>query len=606
MTIDVRHAAAVRRRLFHGGFATCLLGLGLIASAACDVAKPAPSATAAPVLDERDSRPESWRFRSDTSAVLAEHGMVVSDAPLATRAGVDVLRSGGSAVDAAVATAFALAVVWPTAGNIGGGGFALLNVGGETAALDFRETAPAASRRDMYLDAQGKLTGKSVTGHLAVGVPGSVAGLWTLHEKYGSKPWRDLLQPAVVLAEDGFVVDAGFREQLGLEAARLRQFPVTVRTFLPGGDLPAIGSRASNPDLARTLRLIQANGRKGFYEAETADRLLAEMRRGGGIVTAADLLAYLPKWRTPMTFTYRDHTVAAMPLPSSGGITIAMIAQQLESYDLRRAGWHSAQAIHLQAEAMRRAFAVRNEQLGDPDFVRVDTALLSSNGFARSLASSISMDHATPSLQVSGRGSANAPSKHTTHFSVTDAAGNTVALTTTLNSGFGSAVTVDGAGFILNNEMDDFAGQPGAPNQYGLVQGATNAIAPGKRMLSSMTPLIVSGKDGKPMLVTGASGGPYIITSVFELMSNFLDYDLPVGRSMSAPRFHHQHLPDEISLEEGGFRPSTLAELQRLGHKLSFFTVPATGWTIAATIQRTVQGWEGKADPRLQGLAAGY
>jgi len=330
------------------------------------------------------------------------------------------------------------------------------------------------------------------------------------------------------------------------------------------------------------------------------------MRRGGGIVTAADLATYRPKWRTPMTFVYRNHTVTAMPLPSSGGITVAMVAQQLDSYDLRNAGWHSPQAIHLQVEAMRRAFAVRNEQLGDPDFVTVDTQLLSSTGFARKLASSIVVDRATPSLEVRGRVDVKPQPKHTTHFSVTDTAGNAIALTTTLNSGFGSAVTVDGAGFILNNEMDDFAVQPGSPNQYGLVQGEANAIAPGKRMLSSMTPLIVAGSDGKPLLVTGASGGPLIITTVFQLMSNLLDYEMTVGESMSAPRFHHQQLPDEISLEEGGFLPSTLAELQRLGHKLTFFTVPTTGWTIAATIQRTPHGWEGKADPRLHGLAAGY
>jgi len=585
--------------------------VGLLAVAGCNPAPPAgtgqaPGNATPTVLERRENVSETWRFRSDTTAVSAEHGMVVSDAPLATRVGVEVLRSGGSAVDAAVATAFALAVVWPTAGNIGGGGFALLNVGGETAALDFREVAPAASRRDMYLDARAKLTGKSVTGHLAAGVPGSVAGLWALHEKHGTRPWRDLIQPAIELADGGFVVETDYREQIGLELTRLRQFPATTRTFLPGGDAPPVGSRVSNPELARTLRLIQASGLKGFYAGETAGRLLAEMRRGGGIVTAADLAKYRPKWRTPMTFVYRNHTITAMPLPSSGGITVAMIAQQLESYDLRQAGWHSAQAIHLQAEAMRRAFAIRNAQLGDPDFVTVDTRLLSSSGFARTLASSIAADRATPSLEIAGRGGATPQSKHTTHFSVTDGAGNAVSLTTTLNSGFGSAVTVDGAGFILNNEMDDFAVQPGSPNQYGLVQGEANAIAPGKRMLSSMTPLIVAGSDGKTRLVTGASGGPLIITTVFQLMSNLLDYELPVGGSMSAPRFHHQHLPDEISLEEGGFLPSTLAELQRLGHKLTFFTVPTTGWTIAATIQRTPHGWEGKADPRLHGLAAGY
>src|SRR5262245_22973418 len=340
--------------------AALLIGISVIAGASCSHAAAPGDKVKAPLLDRRDAIAESWRFRTDTDAVSAEHGMVVSDAPLATRVGVEVLRSGGSAVDAAVATAFALAVVWPTAGNIGGGGFALLDVDGESEALDFRETAPAAARRDMYLDAKGKLTGKSVTGHLAVGVPGSVAGLWGLHEKHGTRPWRDLIQPAIELADGGFVVDTDYREQIGLELARLRQFPATVRTFLADGDAPAVGSRISNPELARTLRLIQAGGLNGFYAGETADRLIAEMRRGGGIVTAADLVKYRPKWRTPMTFSYRDHTVAAMPLPSSGGITVAMIAQQLESYDLRQAGWHSAKSIHLQAEAMRRAFAVRN------------------------------------------------------------------------------------------------------------------------------------------------------------------------------------------------------------------------------------------------------
>lgn len=556
-------------------------------------------------LEQQPPVADTWRLRNDTSVASSASGMVVSDAALATQVGVQVLRSGGSAVDAAVATAFALAVVWPTAGNIGGGGFALLHVGGESAALDFRETAPAASRRDMYLDATGKLTAKSVTGHLASGVPGSVAGLWALHARHGTKPWPELLQPAIDLAENGFVVDADFSEQIALEAPRLRQFSTSSRTFLPNGNPPAVGSRWSSPELARTLRLIQTLGPKGFYEGETASHIVAEMRKGGGIVTAVDLAGYSPKWRAPISVAYRGHRVTTMPLPSSGGITIAMIAQQLEAFDLRRLGWHSVESIHLQAEAMRRAFAVRNEQLGDADFVAVDTAGLASLDFARALGASISTDRATPSAQVSGRTGAAAEPKHTTHFSVADANGNAVSITTTLNSGFGSAVTVDGAGFVLNNEMDDFAGQPGAPNQFGLVQGEANAIMPGKRMLSSMTPVIVTGSDGKPVLVTGASGGPYIITTVFELISNLVDYDIPLGQSMSAPRFHHQHLPDEIALEDGGFPASTIDALEGRGHALSFFNVPTTGWTIAATIQRTAQGWEGKADPRLHGLAAG-
>ena len=295
-----------------------------------------------------------------------------------------------------------------------------------------------------------------------------------------------------------------------------------------------------------------------------------------------------------------------MPPPSSGGVTLAMIAQQLEVYDLARLGWHSAPAVHVQAEAMRRAFAVRNDTLGDPDFVQVDVARLSSKAFARELQSSIAIDHATPSSQVSGRSGISHDGPHTTHFSVVDVAGNAVALTTTINSGFGSAVTVPGGGFLLNDEMDDFAAKPGSPNQFGLVQGEANAIAPGKRMLSAMTPVIVLGEDGKPALVTGASGGPFIITTAWEVMSNVLDYGMNAGGAMSAPRMHHQHLPDQIALEQDGFDVSVRQALEKLGRRLTFFAVPRSGWTVAATIERRGGEWHGMADPRLHGESAGY
>ena len=532
--------------------------------------------------------------------------MVVSDAPIASRVGVNVLRSGGSAVDAAVATAFALAVVLPSAGNIGGGGFAVLNVNGQTAALDFREVASDAAHRDMFVDDHGVPNDKSVTGHLAVGVPGSVAGLWAMHQKFGTKKWAGLVQPAIQLAENGFTVDADFARFVADEAKRLRKFTASASLFLPDGKPPAAGTQWSCPELAHTLKRIAQNGSDGFYKHETADRIVAEMRRGGGIITHGDLEHYQPKWREPLMFTYRDYRIASMPPPSSGGVTLALIAQQLEAYDLARLGWHSAQSIHLQAEAMRRAFSVRNEVLGDPDFVAVNTARLSSKTFARQLQQSISRDRATPSAQVSGRIGMQDDGKHTTHFSVADVFGNVVAMTTTLNSAFGSAVTVGGAGFVLNNEMDDFTSKPGAPNQYGLVQGQANAIAPGKRMLSAMTPTIVFGKDGRPFLVTGASGGPYIITTVFQLLSDAIDYGMSLERAMSAPRIHHQHLPDELLLEKEGFAAPTMLELQRLGHRLTFFDVPATGWTVAATIERGDLRWQGMADPRIHGLAAGY
>jgi gamma-glutamyltranspeptidase / glutathione hydrolase len=551
------------------------------------------------------SVPAAWPHPLTAPDVPALHGAVVSDSPLASRVGADVLRGGGTAVDAAVATAFALAVTLPSAGNVGGGGFAVVSVNGQAAALDFRETAPAAATRNMYLDALGAVTDRSVTGCLAAGVPGSVAGLWALHQKFGTKPWAELVNPAVVLAERGFPVDADFSSALADEAKRLSKFPASAALFLPEGVKPAEGSRWSDPDLAHVLKRIADSGRDGFYKGETAALIAAEMKNGGGIITREDLERYEPKWRDPVAFTYRGRRVVSMPPPSSGGVTLAMIAQQLEPYDLAKLGWHSATAIHVQAEAMRRAFAVRNDVLGDPDFVTLDAGQLSSKAFARELQSSISLDHATPSAQISGRGISH-DGPHTTHFSVVDAAGNAVALTTTINSGFGSAATVTGAGFLLNNEMDDFAAKPGSPNQYGLVQGEANAIAAGKRMLSAMTPTIVFGMDGKPAIVTGASGGPFIITTAWEIVSNIVDYGMTAGSAMSAPRLHHQHLPDEIALEQDGFEKPVQQALQALGHRLTFFAVPKSGWTIAATIERRGGEWHGMADPRLHGESAGF
>jgi gamma-glutamyltranspeptidase/glutathione hydrolase len=567
---------------------------------ACDRAS-LPAATAA-----APSVPPAWSHPLTAPDVVATHGVVVSDSPLASRVGADVLRGGGTAVDAAIATAFALAVTLPSAGNVGGGGFAVVSVNGQAAALDFRETAPSAATRNMYLDPQGRVTDRSITGHLAAGVPGSVAGLWALHQKFGTKPWAELVNPAMTLAERGFPVDADFSSAIADEAKRLSPFPPSAALFLPGGAKPAEGSSWSDPDLARVLRRIASGGRDGFYQGETAALIAAEMKTGGGIITREDLEHYEPKWRDPVVFTYRGHRVVSMPPPSSGGVTLAMIAQQLEPYDLAHLGWHSAPAIHVQAEAMRRAFAVRNDVLGDPDFVTFDVGRLSSKGFARELQSSISLDHATPSSQVSGRSGNSHDGPHTTHFSVVDAAGNAVALTTTINSGFGSAVTVRGGGFLLNNEMDDFAAKPGAPNQFGLVQGEANAIAPGKRMLSAMTPTIVLGADGKPAIVTGASGGPFIITTSWEIISNILDYGLTAGSAMSAPRMHHQHLPDEIALEQDGFDAPVQRTLQALGHRLTFFAVPKSGWTVAATIEHRGGHWHGMADPRLHGESAGF
>jgi gamma-glutamyltranspeptidase / glutathione hydrolase len=577
-----------------------VLLIASLLAGACGRGPGASSSAAAPAV------PSGWPHSLGAPDVAASHGIVVTDAPLASRVGASVLRAGGTAVDAAVATAFALAVVLPSAGNIGGGGFAVVRARGQTSALDFRETAPAAASRDMFLDEHGAVSDRSITGHLASGVPGSVAGLWALHQKFGTKPWADLVAPAIRLADEGFAVDADFSAAIGDENKRLAKFPASAAIFLPGGQKPAPGSTWKNPDLARVLQTIAREGRDGFYKGGVADLIVAEMKQGGGIITRTDLEGYEAKWREPVAFTYRGHRVVSMPPPSSGGVTLAMIAQQLEPYDLGALGWHSAPAVHVQAEAMRRAFAVRNDVLGDSDFVAVDVAKLSSKAFARELQASISLEHATPSSQVSGRSGNAHDGPHTTHFSVADAAGNAVALTTTINSGFGSAVTVASAGFLLNNEMDDFAAKPGSPNQFGLVQGEANAIAPGKRMLSAMTPTIVLGADGTPAIVTGASGGPFIITTAWEVISNILDYGMTAGSAMSAPRMHHQHLPDEIALEQDGFDVPVRQELEKLGHRLTFFAVPKTGWTVAATIERRNGTWHGMADPRLHGGSAGY
>ena len=548
--------------------------------------------------------PNDWPFHLDRPAAEGDRGMVVADQPLATDAGLSVLRDGGTAADAAVATAFALAAVLPSAGNIGGGGFMVAHIDGQSYALDFRETAPAAGSRDMYLDAKRETGDRSVTGHLAAGVPGSVAGLWAIHEKFGSKPWADLVQPAIRLAEDGFVIDEYAATVIKAEAERLARFPSSAALYVPGGRPLAVGSRLKNPDLARTLRRIAEKGRDGFYKGETADLITTEMRRGKGIITAEDLAGYEPKWRTPITFQYRGHEVISMPPPSSGGLALALIAGQLSGYDLAGLGWHTAKSVHLMAESMRRAFAVRNEVLGDPDFVKVNQAELLSPAFSAALRASISPDRATPSKDISGRPAA-VESRQTTHFSVADSRGNAVALTTTINGWYGSAVTVAGAGFLLNNEMDDFAAKPGTPNMYGLVQGEANAIAPGKRMLSAMTPTIVLDTDRTPLLVTGASGGPFIITTVFQAVSHRLDYGLGVSALMQAPRIHHQHLPDALRLEKDGFDPAEVSALQRLGHEVRFFERPDDG-SIGATIERRNGRWYGQSDPRIPGLAKGY
>jgi gamma-glutamyltranspeptidase / glutathione hydrolase len=548
--------------------------------------------------------PAAWPFVTDQT-VTAAHGMVATDAPLATHVGAKVLRDGGNAVDAAVATAFALAVVFPGAGNIGGGGFLVAHMAdGKEAALDFRETAPAASTRNMYLGANGHADDRSITGELSAGVPGSVAGLWAAHERFGSRPWAELVAPAIALAEQGFVVDSEFVREIRDDSARLSRFPATKALFLPKGRVPSPGDHWSNPDLAAVLRRISASGPKGFYTGRTAELIAAEMHRGAGIITPKDLAGYQVKWRDPIAFDYRGHRIISMPPPSSGGITMAIVAHELSHYDLRAQGFHSPQELHFFTEGMRRGFAVRNALLGDPDYVTIPTARLLSESYADTLASSIVADRATPSSAIDVGGGAAAEKHQTTHFSVVDAQGGAVSVTTTINGTFGSAVVVAGAGFLLNDEMDDFASEPGKANMYGLVQGEANAIAPGKRMLSSMTPTIVLGSDGKVLLVTGASGGPTIISSAFEVVSNVLDFDMDIGAAVRAPRVHHQHLPDTLYYERDGVTKQTLDALGVMGYATQALSRGDIG--IGASILRRANDVQGTPDPRVAGAAEGF
>ncbi|HEY2896655.1 MAG TPA: gamma-glutamyltransferase [Gemmatimonadaceae bacterium] len=571
----------------------------------CSKPEHGPDSTAA-VASKTIAFHESWPYSITDTGITAAHGMVATDAPLATHVGATVLRNGGNAVDAAIATAFALAVVLPGAGNLGGGGFLVVHMGdGREAALDFREKAPGAATRDMYIGANGHADDRSITGLLAAGVPGSVEGLWEAHERFGSRPWPELVAPAIALAEQGFVVDSDFSHAIHDDSARLARFPASAALFLPHGRVPRAGERWSDHDLAAVLRRIAADGKKGFYTGRTAELIDAEMRRGHGIMTEHDLAGYEAKWRDPIVFTYRGHKVISMPPPSSGGITMALVAHELSRFDMRAAGWHSPREINLFAEGMRRGFAVRNSVLGDPDFVDIPRARLLSQAYADSLSASIVEGRATPSASIHIGGSAPLEKHQTTHFSVMDGQGGAAALTTTLNGGFGSAVVVPGAGLLLNDEMDDFASEPGRPNMFGLVQGEANAIAPGKRMLSSMTPTIVLGDDGKPMLVTGAQGGPTIITTTYQIMSNVIDYDMGISTAVRAPRVHHQHLPDTLQYENGGLTTATLDALRAMGYTVQ--PLSSTGdLGYAASILRRNGLVHGASDPRVHGSAEGY
>jgi len=559
----------------------------------------APVASAAPAASPQ--LPAEWPHVKPL-AVASPEGMVVTDNALATRIGSEMLRSGGNVADAAVATAFALAVAYPTAGNIGGGGFAVVLDRGVARALDFRETAPAAATRDMYVDAEGRAKPDSRQGIRSAGVPGSVAGLHALAESLGSKSktWAELLAPAIELAENGFVVDEPFRTGIADHADRLKKHPASARLFLPNGEPPAVGSIWKNPALARTLRRIADKGRDGFYRGETARVLAAQMRAEGGLISQADLAAYVAKWREPLEFTYRGTKIIAMPPPSSGGVTLAMICHILDGVELSKWGAQSPMALHLVFESLRRSFAARNAKLGDPDFVTMPLEELLSAKWADEQRGSILPHRATPSAEIPSLGAPSATGPHTTHFSIVDQQGNAVALTTTINWWYGSGVTIKDAGFVLNNEMDDFAAVPGTANAYGLVQGEANAIAPGKRMLSSMSPTVVTDPQGRTRLVLGAAGGPTIISTVFQELSNVIDHGLDPASAVGFPRFHMQHLPDLVVYEKNGMSDETRRSLLQMGYAFKERDHVAD----APLIARSGGTWVGVAEPRREGSLA--
>lgn len=549
--------------------------------------------------------------------VAAKNGMVVTAQHLASDVGVAILKQGGNAVDAAVAVGYALAVVYPAAGNLGGGGFMTLQLAdGRKTFLDFRETAPLAATRDMYLDAQGKvIPGASTRGHRAVAVPGTVAGLEMAREKYGTLPRAALIAPAVALAEHGFMLDDGDVDMLDIAVDTLRQDPPSASIFLNRGQPFRAGQRLVQKDLARSLRLIARNGQKAFYAGPIAEAIVASNQRNGGILSREDFSRYQARELAPVECDYRGYHIISAPPPSSGGVVVCEILNILEGYPLRELGYLSAQAVHYQIEAMRHAYADRNHYLGDPSFVHNPIDRLLDRAYAANIRTAIAPDRAGDSLAIKpGISPHDIPREgvNTTHYSIADKYGNAVSVTYTLNGWFGATVTADKTGILLNNEMDDFTSKPGSPNMFGLVQGEANAIAPGKRPLSSMSPTIVS-RDGKPLLIIGTPGGSRIITVVVHTIVNLIDYGMNLQEAIDAPRFHQQWLPAVTEVETRAFSPDTRQLLLGMGHQ---FGNPqpanhAAGILIGApSLDGKPVGnnrFYGAIDPRRNtGLAAGY
>lgn len=533
---------------------------------------------------------------------MADSAMVVSAHPLATAVGVEVLRAGGNAIDAAVAVHWALAVVAPWAGNIGGGGFAVVRLNdGRALSLDFRETAPAAATRDMFLDTAGKpMPMASLFGHRSVGVPGSVAGLFALHDSLGRLPMERLIQPAIDLAEHGCALTPLEAREMNDVLASMKRYCTRPNAFT-SRTAWAAGEIFHQPDLARTLERIRDDGLSGFYGGATARLLAEEMKRGKGLITAEDLAAYQPMWRRPVQGNYRGLEVISMAPPSSGGVLLVQLLNAMEPTDVAASGWQRPGTVHRMIEAERRAYADRAQLLGDPGFVEVPVDELLDKSYTEDRMTDFDGSRATPSARIAAGEPVLEP-EHTTHFSIVDAEGNAVSCTTTLNSWYGSAVVVGGAGFVLNNEMDDFSIAPGTPNAYGLIGGEANAIEPGKRMLSSMAPSIIT-KDNGLFMVVGSPGGSTIPTSVFQVIMNVLDHGMGMQEAVEAPRFHSQWLPDSVFIEVGAIAEADSLQLVSMGHT---FKVRKPIGRVDAIRVLADGRLEGGADPRGDDAAGGY
>ena len=535
--------------------------------------------------------------------LISDSAMVVSAHPLASRVGVEIMRKGGNAIDAAIATQFALAVVYPSAGNIGGGGFMVLRKNdGNVDALDYREKAPSAASTNMYLnEVGGVVAGLSEKGHLAHGIPGTVAGLEAAHSKYGTLPWKDLVQPAIDLALNGFTLTKHEANDLNSIQEDLKEYNSIEPEFLIKDEWKA-GDSIWFVDLGHTLERIRDHGAKGFYEGKTADDIVAEMKRGNGLISYEDLINYKVVWRQPLIAGYKEFKIISMPPPSSGGVALVQLLKSVEAYPVADWGHNSAKTAHLLTEAERRAYADRAVYLGDPDFYSVPVEELTNNLYINQRMSNFDPEEATPSLNVKEGTFTMAESEQTTHLSIVDSQGNAVAVTTTLNDSYGSKVVVGGSGFILNNEMDDFSAKPGVPNMYGAVGGEANKIEPHKRMLSSMTPTILE-KDGKLFMVVGTPGGTTIITSVFQTILNITEHKMTMQEAVSARRFHSQWVPDSLQAEKGAFSTEDSIKLVKMGH--AFKGRSGLGRVDAILVMPDGR-LEGGADPRGDDTADGF